>query len=554
MESWSYGSEGKGFVLSNEMVPHDDAIARNRKMFMAWDLKPPCNYENNMLVSGRSEVENHGFVELGFADMFRKPLLENPIGGFLEGEIGSGRLDSDTCIVTPNASFGEEESSSRLSSSVIDSNSRDSSFIDLKLGTLSDYRDHQNTTSSKEILALSSVVSSMPVKRARITSLNSQTPFCQVHGCNIDLSSSKDYHKKHKVCEVHSKTAKVIVNGIEQRFCQQCSRFHLLAEFDDGKRSCRKRLAGHNERRRKPQMDNHSRRTGKFLSSYHGNGFLATSLPIRTSFISSNSGILHSDKYENGNLCWDMKLEDETSYSPQLAMPITNAHLIRKSFLPSYGMENTHHSLHNNGIDTAAGSIFSENRNQYTHDSGSVSRSMFQNTPSRSEDFTVFGTASAIQGASGVSDSRCALSLLSSQSQNSSNQSSGIPVAHPLIRDRHPHYSVGQISEKLLGVRSQASTSVLSNRVSSSGMNSVEVDHPGPILVSDTSDAIDFEVQTDGIFQGSDFVNAKYHLSREHGRTVDLLQLSSQLHRVEHQRHSMQVKQENDIFCYLPIT
>lgn len=47
-------------------------------------------------------------------------------------------------------------------------------------------------------------------------------------------------------------------------------RFHLLAEFDDGKRSCRKRLAGHNERRRKPQLDNHSGRTGKILSSCHG--------------------------------------------------------------------------------------------------------------------------------------------------------------------------------------------------------------------------------------------------------------------------------------------
>ena len=47
-------------------------------------------------------------------------------------------------------------------------------------------------------------------------------------------------------------------------------RFHLLAEFDDGKRSCRKRLAGHNERRRKPQLDNHSGRTGKMLSSCHG--------------------------------------------------------------------------------------------------------------------------------------------------------------------------------------------------------------------------------------------------------------------------------------------
>lgn len=30
-------------------------------------------------------------------------------------------------------------------------------------------------------------------------------------------------------------------------------RFHLLSEFDEGKRSCRKRLADHNRRRRKPQ-------------------------------------------------------------------------------------------------------------------------------------------------------------------------------------------------------------------------------------------------------------------------------------------------------------
>lgn len=44
----------------------------------------------------------------------------------------------------------------------------------------------------------------------------------------------------------------------------------MLAEFDDGKRSCRKRLAGHNERRRKPQVGIHSGRTGKLLQSYNG--------------------------------------------------------------------------------------------------------------------------------------------------------------------------------------------------------------------------------------------------------------------------------------------
>ncbi|KAM7524575.1 hypothetical protein LguiA_014477 [Lonicera macranthoides] len=77
-------------------------------------------------------------------------------------------------------------------------------------------------------------------------------PRCQVEGCRVDLSEVKAYYSRHKVCGVHSKSPMVIVNGLEQRFCQQCSRFHQLPEFDQGKRSCRRRLAGHNERRRKP--------------------------------------------------------------------------------------------------------------------------------------------------------------------------------------------------------------------------------------------------------------------------------------------------------------
>lgn len=32
-------------------------------------------------------------------------------------------------------------------------------------------------------------------------------------------------------------------------------RFHLLQEFDEGKRSCRRRLDGHNKRRRKAHPD-----------------------------------------------------------------------------------------------------------------------------------------------------------------------------------------------------------------------------------------------------------------------------------------------------------
>ncbi|KAI3783791.1 hypothetical protein L1987_42878 [Smallanthus sonchifolius] len=80
-------------------------------------------------------------------------------------------------------------------------------------------------------------------------------PMCQVDNCKEDLSAAKDYHRRHKVCEVHSKAGKALVGKQMQRFCQQCSRFHPLSEFDEGKRSCRRRLAGHNRRRRKTQPE-----------------------------------------------------------------------------------------------------------------------------------------------------------------------------------------------------------------------------------------------------------------------------------------------------------
>lgn len=48
---------------------------------------------------------------------------------------------------------------------------------------------------------------------------------CQVESCEADLSKVKDYHRRHKVCEMHSKATSALVGGIMQRFCQQCSRY-----------------------------------------------------------------------------------------------------------------------------------------------------------------------------------------------------------------------------------------------------------------------------------------------------------------------------------------
>ncbi|KAK8956682.1 Squamosa promoter-binding-like protein 7 [Platanthera zijinensis] len=80
-------------------------------------------------------------------------------------------------------------------------------------------------------------------------------PKCLAEGCNKALLDAKDYHKRHRVCAMHAKAPSVIVLGAEQRFCQQCSRFQPISEFDAAKRSCRRRLAGHNQRRRKTSIE-----------------------------------------------------------------------------------------------------------------------------------------------------------------------------------------------------------------------------------------------------------------------------------------------------------
>ncbi|KAL9276080.1 hypothetical protein ACSQ67_026377 [Phaseolus vulgaris] len=99
-------------------------------------------------------------------------------------------------------------------------------------------------------------------KRVRSGSPGAATyPMCQVDNCREDLSKAKDYHRRHKVCEAHSKASKALLANQMQRFCQQCSRFHPLSEFDEGKRSCRRRLAGHNRRRRKTQPEDVSSAT-----------------------------------------------------------------------------------------------------------------------------------------------------------------------------------------------------------------------------------------------------------------------------------------------------
>lgn len=53
--------------------------------------------------------------------------------------------------------------------------------------------------------------------------------YCQVEDCPADMSDAKPYHRRHKVCEYHAKAPEVVVAGVRQRFCQQCSRLVYLS-------------------------------------------------------------------------------------------------------------------------------------------------------------------------------------------------------------------------------------------------------------------------------------------------------------------------------------
>lgn len=78
---------------------------------------------------------------------------------------------------------------------------------------------------------------------------------CQVPGCEADISELKGYHRRHRVCLRCANASAVVLDGQSKRYCQQCGKFHILSDFDEGKRSCRRKLERHNNRRRRKPTD-----------------------------------------------------------------------------------------------------------------------------------------------------------------------------------------------------------------------------------------------------------------------------------------------------------
>lgn len=131
-------------------------------------------------------------------------------------------------------------------------------------------------------------------KKSKVGGATTNRAVCQVDDCQTDLIGAKDYHRRHKVCNLHSKATRALVGNVMQRFCQQCSRFHALQEFDEGKRSCRRRLAGHNRRRRKTHPENTI--NGVSLNDERSCSYLLVSLLRILSNVQSNTSEQSKDQ------------------------------------------------------------------------------------------------------------------------------------------------------------------------------------------------------------------------------------------------------------------
>ncbi|OIV91954.1 hypothetical protein TanjilG_23215 [Lupinus angustifolius] len=92
-------------------------------------------------------------------------------------------------------------------------------------------------------------------KRVRTARASAVVLRCQVPTCEADISELKGYHKRHRVCLRCANAATVLLRGEANRYCQQCGKFHILLDFDEGKRSCRRKLERHNKRRRRKPAD-----------------------------------------------------------------------------------------------------------------------------------------------------------------------------------------------------------------------------------------------------------------------------------------------------------
>lgn len=87
----------------------------------------------------------------------------------------------------------------------------------------------------------------MTTKRgiAPLTTLREQTPLAAspvVDEPPISLAPSPPHPQRYRICPHHMGLHSIVLNGSTSRFCQQCGRFQPVEDFDDDKKTCRRKV------------------------------------------------------------------------------------------------------------------------------------------------------------------------------------------------------------------------------------------------------------------------------------------------------------------------
>ncbi|KAK3009663.1 hypothetical protein RJ639_013839 [Escallonia herrerae] len=162
--------------------------------------------------------------------------------------------------------------------------------------------------------------------------------------------------------------------------------------------------------------------------NFSGSRFQGT-MVTKSSFICQDllpGSLLHPQQYEKKDCCMHIKLEDGAAYCPQSAISVLNGQPQPKSFFPSYGHEKHSAPPHQHVNNTTARSESSAGSKRYPHDK--EGSNIF--TSIEGEGFIVFDSASNVKGSLEISDYGRALSLLSTQPQNSSTHASRDVMTH----------------------------------------------------------------------------------------------------------------------------
>ncbi|KAG2697794.1 hypothetical protein I3760_07G122500 [Carya illinoinensis] len=229
------------------------------KRSLEWDMNE-WKWDGDLFMASRLNPVPSGCMDRQFL----------PIGSGIP-LIGGSSNSSSSCSGEVNLEVEREKRELEKRRRVIvledeNSNDEEEGTLALKLGG-QDYQVAEREVRNWE---------GMNGNKTKLVGGTSNRAVCQVDHCGADLSHAKDYHRRHRVCEMHSKASKALVGNSMQRFCQQCSRFQELQEFDEGKRSCRRRLAGHNKRRRKTNPDTVV--NGSTMNDDQTSGYLLISL------------------------------------------------------------------------------------------------------------------------------------------------------------------------------------------------------------------------------------------------------------------------------------